>query len=51
MIAAVWDVHHLWAGIPLFSDHMQMTPIYSPYFPTFPEFPELLAPFWNIIAL
>ena len=35
---SVWDVHHPWAGKPLFSGHMRMTPMCSLCFPAFPEF-------------
>ena len=37
-LITVWDVHHLWAGKPLFSGHMQTTPMCSLCIPAFPEF-------------
>ena len=36
----VWDVHHPWAGKPLFSGHMRMTPMCFLCIPAFPKVPE-----------
>ena len=38
---AVWDVHHPWAGKPLFSGHMWMIPMCSLCIPAFPEFQNM----------
>ena len=37
-IDALWDVHHPWAGKPLFSGHMRTIPMCSLCIPAFPEF-------------
>jgi len=34
----LWDVHHPWAGKPLFSSHMRTSPMCSLCIPAFPEF-------------
>ena len=39
-LTAVWDVHHPWAGKPLFSGHMRTTPMCSLCIPAFPKVPE-----------